>query len=66
MMQALRAEGKVAALYLYPYEDHGPATRETILDLWARWTAWLDIYVKNAGVAIPKAAVAAGASGERP
>jgi hypothetical protein len=41
----------VAALYLYPYEDHGPATKETLLDLWGRWTAWLDIYVKNAGVA---------------
>ena len=49
MMQALRANGKTAALYMYPYEDHGPATAETILDLWARWTAWLDIYVKNAG-----------------
>jgi hypothetical protein len=34
---------------MYPYEDHGPATVETNLDLWARWTAWLDIYVKNAG-----------------
>jgi dipeptidyl aminopeptidase/acylaminoacyl peptidase len=49
MMQALRAHGKVASLYMYPYEDHGPATRETLLDQWARWTAWLDIYVKNAG-----------------
>lgn len=47
MMQALRAQGKNAALYMYPYEDHGPATEETLLDLWARWTAWLDIYVKN-------------------
>ena len=47
MMQALRSEGKVAALYLYPYEDHGPATKETLLDLWGRWTAWLDIYVKG-------------------
>ena len=28
---------------------HGPATEETLLDLWARWTAWLDKYVKNAG-----------------
>jgi hypothetical protein len=34
---------------MYPYEDHGPATRETLLDQWARWTAWLDVYVKNAG-----------------
>ena len=49
MMQALRAQGKTAALYMYPYEDHGPATEETLLDLWGRWTAWLDIYVKNAG-----------------
>ena len=59
MMQALRAEGKVAALYLYPYEDHGPVTRETILDLWGRWTAWLDIYVKHAGAPGPKPVQAA-------
>jgi dipeptidyl aminopeptidase/acylaminoacyl peptidase len=50
MMQALRAQGKVASLYMYPYEDHGPLTSETVLDLWARWTAWLDLYVKNAAV----------------
>jgi dipeptidyl aminopeptidase/acylaminoacyl peptidase len=54
MMQALRSEGKNAALYMYPYEDHGPATEETLLDLWARWTAWLDIYVKNAGKKSPR------------
>ncbi len=48
MMHALQGLGKTAALYMYPYEDHGPATRETLLDQWARWTAWLDIYVKNA------------------
>ncbi len=49
MMQALRALGKTAALFMYPYEDHGPATRESDLDQWARWTAWLDMYVKHAG-----------------
>ncbi|HEX9565828.1 MAG TPA: prolyl oligopeptidase family serine peptidase [Gemmatimonadaceae bacterium] len=49
MMQALRAQGKNASLFMYPYEDHGPATLETNLDLWARWTAWLAIYVKHAG-----------------
>jgi dipeptidyl aminopeptidase/acylaminoacyl peptidase len=54
MMQALRAHGKVASLFLYPYEDHGPLTRETILDLWGRWTAWLDIYVKKAGEKKPE------------
>jgi dipeptidyl aminopeptidase/acylaminoacyl peptidase len=48
MMQALRANGKTAALYMYPYEDHGPATVETDLDQWGRWTAWLDLYVKHA------------------
>lgn len=47
MMQALQGQGKQAALFMYPYEDHGPATRETDLDQWARWIAWFDIYVKN-------------------
>ncbi len=63
MMQALRSEGKVASLYLYPYEDHGPATKETLLDLWGRWTAWLDIYVKHAGA--PSKPKVAGVSGSR-
>jgi hypothetical protein len=39
--------GKTAALYKYPFEDHGPATLETNLDLWARWIAWLDLHVMN-------------------
>jgi dipeptidyl aminopeptidase/acylaminoacyl peptidase len=47
MMQALQGQGKTAALYMYPYEDHGPATRESDLDQWARWIAWFDTYVKN-------------------
>ena len=50
LFEALEALGKTASLYFYPYEDHGPATRETLLDLLARWIAWLDKYVKNAGV----------------
>jgi dipeptidyl aminopeptidase/acylaminoacyl peptidase len=66
MMQALRSEGKTAALYLYPYEDHGPATRETILDLWGRWTAWRDIYVKNAGKPAAKTTVSDGQAGKQP
>jgi dipeptidyl aminopeptidase/acylaminoacyl peptidase len=61
MMQALRAQGKTAALFMYPYEDHGPATRESDLDQWARWTAWLDIYVKHAGENAPPKAAAATA-----
>ncbi|MHB1072895.1 MAG: prolyl oligopeptidase family serine peptidase [Gemmatimonadaceae bacterium] len=48
LFHALLAQGKPAALYMYPYEDHGPVSRETLLDMWARWTAWLDYYVKNA------------------
>jgi dipeptidyl aminopeptidase/acylaminoacyl peptidase len=54
MMQALRANGKVASLYMYPYEDHGPVTKETLLDQWARWTTWLDLYVKNDGMSLAK------------
>jgi len=46
-MQALQGQGKIASLYMYPYEDHGPATRESDLDQWARWVAWFDTYVKN-------------------
>jgi dipeptidyl aminopeptidase/acylaminoacyl peptidase len=53
MMQALRANGKPSALFMYPYEDHGPATKESNLDQWARWTAWLDLYVKNAHAGKP-------------
>ena len=47
LYHALNGLGKTTALYMYPYEDHGPASRETLLDLWARWGAWLDKYVKN-------------------
>jgi dipeptidyl aminopeptidase/acylaminoacyl peptidase len=49
LFEALEALDKTASLYVYPFEDHGPATEETILDLWGRWTAWLDKYVKNHG-----------------
>jgi dipeptidyl aminopeptidase/acylaminoacyl peptidase len=48
LYESLEFLGKTASLYVYPYEDHGPATEETLLDLWARWSAWLDKYVKNA------------------
>lgn len=47
LFAALDGLGKKAALYMYPYEGHGPITRETNLDMWARWVAWLDLYVKN-------------------
>jgi dipeptidyl aminopeptidase/acylaminoacyl peptidase len=45
LFHALNGLGKEAAMYLYPFEDHGPATQETLLDLWARWTAWLDVHL---------------------
>lgn len=47
MFAALQANGKTAALYMYPYEDHGQSGKETVLDMWARWVAWLEKYVKN-------------------
>jgi dipeptidyl aminopeptidase/acylaminoacyl peptidase len=49
LLHALQGMGKTAALYMYPYEDHGPLIQETLLDQWGRWVAWLDLYVKNAG-----------------
>jgi dipeptidyl aminopeptidase/acylaminoacyl peptidase len=59
LFHALNGLGKTASLYMYPYEDHGPVTRETLLDMWARWVAWLDKYVKNAEQPGVKAEVAA-------
>jgi dipeptidyl aminopeptidase/acylaminoacyl peptidase len=47
MFHALNGLGKEAAMYLYPYEDHGPASRATILDLWGRWTAWLQVHLRD-------------------
>ncbi|MEO8619684.1 MAG: prolyl oligopeptidase family serine peptidase [bacterium] len=47
MYHALQGLGKPAALYMYPYEDHSDATYQSDLDLWARWLAWFDVYVKN-------------------
>jgi dipeptidyl aminopeptidase/acylaminoacyl peptidase len=64
LFHALNGLGKTTALYMYPLEDHGPATKETLLDLWARWGAWLDKYVKNAGMDTPVPA-AAGGGGQR-
>ncbi|HEX7486412.1 MAG TPA: prolyl oligopeptidase family serine peptidase [Vicinamibacterales bacterium] len=57
LFHALNGLGKTAALYMYPLEDHGPVSRETLLDLWARWAAWLDKYVKNPVSSQPAAGV---------
>ncbi len=66
LFHALNGLGKTTALYMYPLEDHGPATRETLLDLWARWGAWLDKYVKNAGKVDNPPAATSGGGGGRP
>ena len=62
---ALNGLGKTSALYLYPLEDHGPVARETLLDLWARWSAWLDKYVKNPVKVEKKAAPVEGTDREK-
>ncbi len=46
MFDALESLGKPAALYVYPYEDHGQIALESRLDMWARWIAWLERHVK--------------------
>ena len=65
LFHALNGLGKTVALYYYPYEDHGPAGRETLLDLWSRWAAWLDKYVKNPAPPNKPAAAATPAAGGR-
>ena len=47
MFHALNGLGKDAAMYFYPHEGHGPIAEESLLDLWARWVAWLDKWVMN-------------------
>ena len=49
LFHALQSMGKPASLFMYPYEDHGPLMKDTLLDQWARWVAWLDLYVKHDG-----------------
>jgi dipeptidyl aminopeptidase/acylaminoacyl peptidase len=64
LLHALQGLGKTAALYMYPFEDHGQVSKETLLDNWARWGAWLDKYVKNPAPAeAPKPAGARGGGG---
>ena len=46
LFTALEALGKPAELVTYPYEDHGQIAKETVLDQWARFTAWLDQWLK--------------------
>ena len=58
LFEALNGLGKTTQLVEYPYEDHGPAAKETVLDYWARALDWIDRYVKNA----PPAAAAAPAT----
>jgi dipeptidyl aminopeptidase/acylaminoacyl peptidase len=53
LFHALNVLGKDASLYMYPFEDHGPATEETLLDLWGRWSAWLDLHVKGEPQRVP-------------
>lgn len=63
LFEALNGLGRTTQLIQYPFEDHAPAARETVLDYWARATEWLDRYVKSP----PAARVAEGPSGaERP
>jgi dipeptidyl aminopeptidase/acylaminoacyl peptidase len=48
LFAALKGLGARATLVTYPYEAHGYAGRETLLDCVARMIEWYDRYVKNA------------------
>ena len=50
LFHALQGLGKTTSLYMYPYEDHGPASRETLLDLWSRgWRGWTSTQEREDG-----------------
>jgi dipeptidyl aminopeptidase/acylaminoacyl peptidase len=49
LFEALNGLGKVCSLVEYPYEDHVPVARESVLDYWARVIDWLERYVKGGG-----------------
>jgi len=51
LFAALQGLGATAQLVTYPFEAHGYAARETILDCVARMIEWYDRYVKPARVA---------------
>lgn len=61
MFEALNGLGKTTALIEYPYEDHGPLGKESVLDYWSRLIDWFDKYVKNA----PTKAASGGEAGSR-
>lgn len=48
MFDALNGLGKTCALVEFPFEDHVPVARESVLDYWSRVIDWLDRWVKNA------------------
>ena len=48
MYEALNGMGNTVSLVQYPFEDHTPAAKESVLDYWARAIEWYDKYVKNA------------------
>jgi dipeptidyl aminopeptidase/acylaminoacyl peptidase len=48
LFAALKGLGARATLVTYPYEAHGYAARETLLDRLARMIEWYDRYVKSA------------------
>ena len=47
MIHALTTLGKTAVLYEYPFESHTPRAIENKLDMWGRFIAWFDEYVKG-------------------
>ena len=47
MFMALKGLGATAELVTYPFEAHGYASRETILDCIARMIEWYDRYLKG-------------------
>jgi dipeptidyl aminopeptidase/acylaminoacyl peptidase len=48
LFAAIKGNGGTARLVLLPFEDHGYSARESVFQVQAEMTEWLDKYVKNA------------------
>lgn len=48
LFAAIKGNGGTARLVLLPFEDHGYSAKESVFQVQAEMTEWLDKYVKNA------------------
>jgi dipeptidyl aminopeptidase/acylaminoacyl peptidase len=62
LYQAIKGNGGTARLVILPYEAHGYAARENVMQTLAEMIDWFDKYVKNAAPRVPASIGGAGAA----